>query len=603
MVERKIARLTAEQRRMLEAASVQGFRFDAAIVASAVETDASAAEEVLDELDQKHRLVRFSGEQEFPDSSFTLRYTFSHALYQETLYSGLRPTRRAALSGAIADQLLRRQRGAGAEIASQLAPLYEAARNRDRAAEFFTIAAANAAKLGAGRQAAVLAARALDNAEKVEGGARDRRVLDAALRLAEARQSLGEFEQSIAQFEAAAAAAERLGDREAQAGAISASAISAGWMKQLDEMRERATRALAIAGPATAAGAYAESVLAFERIFAGDVDTAYRYEQRALPLLRERGPAHAAVFAANNSALLHQFRSEYREAASVLAWSSEKARSEGINAELLRGMWIAGMVQANQGRISEAIGVLSDGMRLAELNGERYWLSRFPNTLGWVFAESLDFESALRLNAEGVQAGREADTPETEANSHINLASVQVALGDYDAAWQHLSEGERILNRHPHKNWLRWRFNIRLDLEMASYWVAREQPAETRSSAESALARAEKVGAHKHIAAARKLLGDAAILEDRLEQASREYMRALSVLRHHPCPLVEWKILDAAAAVAARIRDQDRAERCSAQCAAVVTDLERSIADERMQHAFRDGMRRRLAARTAAHRG
>ena len=42
------------------------------------------------------------GEHEFPDRTLTLRYGFVHVLYQNALYASLRPTRRAALSAAVA---------------------------------------------------------------------------------------------------------------------------------------------------------------------------------------------------------------------------------------------------------------------------------------------------------------------------------------------------------------------------------------------------------------------------------------------------------------------------------------------------------------------
>lgn len=86
--------------------------------------------------------------------------------------------------------------------------------------------------------------------------------------------------------------------------------------------------------------------------------------------------------------------------------------------------------------------------------------------------------SAIRLNAEGIRAGREAGTPETEANSHINLASIYLELRDRTVAWEHLCEGERILKREDYADWLRWRLNIRLNLEMARYWIFRGDAAQ-----------------------------------------------------------------------------------------------------------------------------
>ena len=51
----------------------------------------------------------------------------------------------------------------------------------------------------------------------------------------------------------------------------------------------------------------------------------------------------------------------------------------------------------------------AEGMRMADLNGEHYWFSRFPNTIGWIYSELLDPERAVQYNSDGVEAGAEED--------------------------------------------------------------------------------------------------------------------------------------------------------------------------------------------------
>ena len=117
MIQRKIDQLGEDDRRLLVAASVQGYEFDSAVVARVLERDAAEVEERLDELDRVHAFVRLVREHEFPDRTLTLRYRFVHVLYQNALYASLRPTRRASLErggGAGAAGLLRgEERGRG----------------------------------------------------------------------------------------------------------------------------------------------------------------------------------------------------------------------------------------------------------------------------------------------------------------------------------------------------------------------------------------------------------------------------------------------------------------------------------------------------------
>ncbi len=161
VIQRKLDRLDDADRRLLAAASVQGHEFDSAAVAGALGLDAAEVEERLQVLDRVHGLVRQVREYEFPDGTLTLRYAFVHVLYQQALYADLRPTRRATLSTAVA-QTLEGHHGAGSPaVAAELACLFEAGRDFGRAAWQFWLAAQNAGRVFAHREAVGLARRGL----------------------------------------------------------------------------------------------------------------------------------------------------------------------------------------------------------------------------------------------------------------------------------------------------------------------------------------------------------------------------------------------------------------------------------------------------------
>jgi predicted ATPase len=162
MIQRKIDQLGEDDCRLLMAASVQGCEFDSAVVARVLQRDAAEVEERLDELDRIHAFVQMVREQEFPDRTLTLRYRFVHVLYQNDLFSSLRPTRRAALSAAMAQALLGYYGEKSGDVASELALLLEAARDCSRAADYFLVAAQNAVRVCANREAVVLARRGLE---------------------------------------------------------------------------------------------------------------------------------------------------------------------------------------------------------------------------------------------------------------------------------------------------------------------------------------------------------------------------------------------------------------------------------------------------------
>ena len=162
MIQRKVAQLGDADRRLLAAASAQGYDFDSAVIARALTMDPGEVEERLQALDRTYGFVAFREEDELPDHSLTLRYRFVHLLYQNALYASLTPSRRASSSAAIAQALLAFYGEDGSEIASELAFLFQAARDWARASEFFLIAARNAARIFANQEAISLCRLGLD---------------------------------------------------------------------------------------------------------------------------------------------------------------------------------------------------------------------------------------------------------------------------------------------------------------------------------------------------------------------------------------------------------------------------------------------------------
>src|SRR5262249_35598616 len=144
MIERKIAQLGDEDHKLLVAASVQGYEFDSAVVAQVLEIEADEVDEGLGKRERVFGFVRLLSEKEFPNHTLTLRYRFVHVLYQNALYASLRTTRLVKLSGEVAQALEGFYDKQCASVASELAVLWDEARDYKRAAEYLRLAAERA---------------------------------------------------------------------------------------------------------------------------------------------------------------------------------------------------------------------------------------------------------------------------------------------------------------------------------------------------------------------------------------------------------------------------------------------------------------------------
>jgi predicted ATPase len=119
-IEKQLGSLAAEERRVLDAASIAGVEFTAAEVAAAVEDDVDVVDTMCSGLARRQSLVRALGPGEWPDGSISGRYAFRHALYVEVLQGGIAERVRKRLHRRIGERL---ESGHGAHAAAIAAAL------------------------------------------------------------------------------------------------------------------------------------------------------------------------------------------------------------------------------------------------------------------------------------------------------------------------------------------------------------------------------------------------------------------------------------------------------------------------------------------------
>jgi len=589
VIQRNIQLLDADDRLLMMAAALQGMEFDSRLTAIAVGCPVPDAEQRLTRLESVHSLITLIGESGPADVLPGQRYTFVHVLYQEAFYAAVTPARRAEWSRLIANGLADLNQHDPSRVAADLAIHYASAREFERAAHWFLQAARNAARVYANHEASDLCRRAIANADRLEAPLRDRLILEAGMLQAELHLNVSEFENAVADFGLAERAASDAGLVESQVDAVCGAALALFNLKRTSETRALGVKALELARAATSDTAVASSqiVLAMERMCMGDLDAAETWSTPALPVLQTRFrspvPLHV-IEGVGYGAALHGWRLEYEDALAPCEWALAEARHRGSSFHIVCLLFIRGLGLGNFGRLSDSLADLGEGMRLSEINHERYWLPRLPNTLAWLHSEMFDIEEAVRLNGEGIIIAREMNFPEGDVNSRINLALNHLGLGEPNRADEHLAAAGRLLAED---EWFRWVYTIRFHSARAEYWLAKGNPAEAGTCAMASLDLARTTRRRKHVAWARKLLGDVAAMEDRPREAVAHYEAGLSTLQRHPCPSVQWKISAALAAAHARLHQSEEAEECRAATQRVLRDLAASIREGPLQTRFR----------------
>ncbi len=153
MIEKQLDRLSPEEQRVLEVASVAGADFSAAAVAAGLAMTPSEVKACCSDLARREHFVRTSGVSEWPDGTVTTRYSFLHALYRDVLYERVPIGHRVTLHRQIG---IREEQAYGEQaraIAVELAVHFERGREYRKAIRSLQQAGENALRRSAHQEA------------------------------------------------------------------------------------------------------------------------------------------------------------------------------------------------------------------------------------------------------------------------------------------------------------------------------------------------------------------------------------------------------------------------------------------------------------------
>jgi DNA-binding winged helix-turn-helix (wHTH) protein/tetratricopeptide (TPR) repeat protein len=167
MIEAQLERLSAEEQRVMELASIVGASFSATVISSATDVDPQTFEDLCEGLSRQHQIVRWVASQHFPDGTVSERYEFVHALYRQVLYDRQAPGRRARLHRRIGERLEALYSQRLDEIVPVLAHHFESAADWPRAIQYLRLAADTAGRRYAPLEAAPMLQRALELASRL----------------------------------------------------------------------------------------------------------------------------------------------------------------------------------------------------------------------------------------------------------------------------------------------------------------------------------------------------------------------------------------------------------------------------------------------------
>ncbi|HYD46895.1 MAG TPA: AAA family ATPase, partial [Terriglobales bacterium] len=192
LIEAQVLGLAADDRELLQAASVAGIEVDAPILAVALGRSVDEMTAMLDQLSSRNRFLRRSATRQEPrPEPAAARFELTHALYHQVLYESLAPAKRRELHLAVGRALEVAYADRRSAVAADLARHYERGGAFLEAARYMGMAALNAHGRAADRESAALLEHALRLIGQLEDSPRrQRREADLCVQLGAVRGSI-----------------------------------------------------------------------------------------------------------------------------------------------------------------------------------------------------------------------------------------------------------------------------------------------------------------------------------------------------------------------------------------------------------------------------
>jgi tetratricopeptide (TPR) repeat protein len=585
MIRKKIEVLEEEDRRALQYGSIEGEEFTSSVVAHLLGMEDLALEERLDRLDRVHRLIETLGEEVWPDGTLAVRYRFAHALYQNILYADLVGRRRILLHRQVGEQLAARHGDWANRIATQLAMHFERGRDYSSAITFLIHAGDNAKKVYANAEAEQHYSHALALVDKLPEPEHAERYLSLHLKRGTANHAMSRFQQAVEDFTQTLDKARATASLVMEGEALIALANTLLISHRMDEMQARAHNLLRVAD-ACGSGVMRAAALLFiglKHISYGELVEGKPLLDQAISGYRASGDKAGLANALNYRSFLHFLQSEYDHAEAMMTEVRDLGSELRDGFLLLQCLFGTGLNLGNMGQMSRALRTLDEAMQMAQRNGDHYTLSKIPNCIAWIHRELQNFEEAQRHDERGVELARADHVLEAEANSLINLAYDYTAAGRDGEALSAFREVSAIFARD---DWLRWRYNIRLQAGQAEYWLVRGKLKEAEDYTRQLLETATQHEARKYVAVAHKLRAEVALARGDFVAGERELFTALGVLQQYPVPIVEWKTYAVLGRLQVKSGKRSAARQAFGEAAAIVARIAANVTDETLRSTF-----------------
>jgi DNA-binding winged helix-turn-helix (wHTH) protein len=591
MLELQIERLSHEEQRLLEVASVGKLPLSVAIAAAVSNLEVETVEELLETLAKRHQVIRTAGFRDYKTGSSPC-YEFVHVLYREALYRRIGPARKRKLHHALAENAEALHVSREADVAAELAYQFEQGGDWPRAVKHLLSQADTAGRRFEPKQAAAILEHALKLVNKIPEAERARSEIEVLQKLAGLYSAMYD-PRSVELYETLRTRADHYGLLHVEIRALLDMALPLANFSGLDaykfalnQVKAAQLRSREDNTPQQAAirSLYLSRVMSA----GGGSPEGLNQCKEAVSKVREAGDPF--LLGETLIGLAYYFRnySEYRQAL--------QCAEEGLDAFLTSYeanphlSWIF-LIYLD---LTFTSGVLLGFWGHTLRRGEQHFEAIRKNGDSLMSKVSESEKLFLQLHAMDFAGARqvlESNTPilmSIPAVRRYNLilaGAAEVGLGNPERALEHLLTSENEMDHQPMM--ADWYYRMPLHWAMAEAWFSRGDLEKARLEAAEFLRVSLATGERTYRALAYEVSTRLAMAESDLNRAQDSLIKALQEMEGYEVPLAHWRVHGTAAELHRALGNREMAERNRESSSATIMKLANSLpSDEPLRKTF-----------------
>jgi DNA-binding winged helix-turn-helix (wHTH) protein/tetratricopeptide (TPR) repeat protein len=542
LMEHQLESFDPEEVRCIEAASVVGAQFSAALVAAALAADVVEVETTCERLARREQWLKPAEVEEWPDGTVAGCYSFLHGLYIAVIYQRLAPAQCARYHWNIGERLSAAYGANRREVAAQLALHFEQARNYEKAVSCLQLAADHMTGRWAFNEALEYLSRASRMVGRLPLAARTAMRTDLLLQQAAIRRSVGDMAGMAEDLKAMLSTARMTGNRRHEVQGLIDLSRAFAWIARepcLEYARQAVVLSQTLDDEVMRAMARANHA-AWSLLLREWRDDHMRALEEGLAVARRTDSPHLLHSRLGLHALIELVRSNYDVAQALATEGMGVAESLGDSFQFAMCENSRGWALIHLGRWSEACRFLETLLlRWSKNQNARVASPRWVQ-LAFLSVEAGDFETALRRcdEARGLYADRL--NVMLYCRERLVRGRAHVGLGEFSQALECFAEVTQRMEADsiPLESVL---FPL-LHFGLAECWLAQGDLSRAREEARRLCEIAEMPPERTYLAHGHRLLAETAMAEQAWDEANSEISKALEIVSGAEVPLAAWRV-------------------------------------------------------------